>query len=166
MPCKRLRSKLLPTASRARTGFTLIEMLAVMVIIGMLLGIVTPRLQQLLKGIRVTQAISDITVIEQDVIAFSAVYDSLPQNLAAVGRGGMVDPWGHPYRYLAMTYDKNGNPPGGVRMDRSLHPLNSDFDLYSVGEDGATALPLTAKASQDDIVRANDGGFVGLARLY
>lgn len=166
MSRKRLQSKALPTAPRARTGFTLIEMLAVMAIIGMLLGIVTPRLQQLLKSIRVTEAINDITVIQQDVIAFSAVYDSLPQNLEAVGRGGMVDPWGHPYRYLAMTYDKNGNPSAGVRMDRALHPLNSDFDLYSMGEDGVTALPLTAKASQDDIIRANDGGFVGLARLY
>lgn len=51
-------------------------------------------------------------------------------------------------------------------MDRSLHPLNSDFDLYSMGKDGNTAKPITAKISQDDIIRANDGGFVGLARRY
>ena len=166
MSCKRLQFQLLPTACRARTGFTLIEMLAVMAIIGMLLGIATPRLQQLLKGVRVTEAINDITVIEQDVIAYSAVNDSLPPSLDAIGRGGMLDPWGNPYQYLVMTYDKNGRPSAGGRKDRSLHPLNSDFDLYSMGEDGVSVAPITAKPSQDDIIRANDGGYVGLARLY
>lgn len=92
MSCKRSQSQFPPPAWRSRAGFTLIEMLAVMVIIGMLLGIVTPRLQQLLKSVRVTEAISDITVIEQDVIAFSAVHDSLPPSLEAIGRGGMLDP--------------------------------------------------------------------------
>jgi general secretion pathway protein G len=45
-------------------------------------------------------------------------------------------------------------------------PINSDFDLYSVGRDGQSAPALTAKVSQDDIVRANNGGFVGLASDY
>ena len=45
-------------------------------------------------------------------------------------------------------------------------PLNSDFDLYSMGPDGQTATPLTAKASRDDIVRANNGGFIGVASDY
>ena len=42
-------------------------------------------------------------------------------------------------------------------------PKNSDFDLYSMGKDGASVGPLTAKASRDDVVRASDGRFVGLA---
>ena len=45
-------------------------------------------------------------------------------------------------------------------------PLNSEYDLYSKGKDGASAPALTAAASKDDIVRANDGGFVGLAINY
>lgn len=44
-----------------------------------------------------------------------------------------------------------------------MNPLNSDFDLYSMGPDGKTATPLTAKASYDDIIRAVDGKFLGLA---
>lgn len=149
---------------RKRAGFTLIELIAVVVMIGMLLGIVTPKLQVILKTVRVAQAIGDISVIQVDVMAFSALRDSLPESLAAIGWGDKLDPWGRPYQYLAWDLSKKN--PSGARKDRSLHPLNSDFDLYSKGEDGASVPPITAGASQDDIIRANDGGYVGLARLY
>ncbi len=157
----------LPSLGRRKpAGFTLIELIAVLAIIGMLLGIVTPRLQALLKTVKVTQAIGDISAIQVDVAAFAALRDSLPESLTAVGWGDKLDPWGHPYQYLVMTYDEHGHPSSGGRKDRSLHPLNSDFDLFSMGEDGASVAPITAGPSQDDIIRANDGGFVGLARLY
>ena len=35
-----------------------------------------------------------------------------------------------------------------------------------MGKDGASIGPLTAKASLDDIVRANNGQFIGLAADY
>jgi general secretion pathway protein G len=35
-----------------------------------------------------------------------------------------------------------------------------------MGKDGASVSPLTAKASRDDIVRANNGGFIGLAEDF
>ena len=53
-----------------------------------------------------------------------------------------------------------------ARKDRFLVPINSDFDLYSMGADGASVPALTAKASRDDIVRAADGAFVGLASQF
>jgi len=59
-----------------------------------------------------------------------------------------------------------GATTGQVRKDKSLHPLNTDYDLYSMGPDGQTAKPLTSSKSQDDIVRANNGGFVGLGKDY
>ena len=152
------------TAGRGARGFTLVEMLAVMVLIGVLVGIVTPRLEYLLETVRVTQAIADINIIQLDILSFSANNDSLPPDLATIGRGGMLDPWGNPYQYL--SFNGNDKNPAGARKDRSLHPLNSDFDLYSMGSDGASVAPITAKASQDDIIRANDGGYVGLARNY
>jgi general secretion pathway protein G len=152
--------------TRSRAGFTLIEMLAVMALIGVLSGIVTPRLNDILLMVKVTQAIADINAIQQDVLAFSATSDSLPPDLATVGRGGMLDPWGNPYQYLVTATSRHGHSPGGARKDRSLHPLNSDFDLYSMGADGQSAPPITARPSQDDIIRANDGGYIGLARNY
>lgn len=63
-----------------------------------------------------------------------------------------------------------GGPPcggiGGARKDRFLVPINSDFDLYSMGKDGESVGPLTAKKSHDDVIRANDGGFYGLAANF
>ena len=45
-------------------------------------------------------------------------------------------------------------------------PINSDFDLYSMGKDGKSQTPLTAKASHDDIIFANNGEYVGRASEY
>jgi general secretion pathway protein G len=63
-----------------------------------------------------------------------------------------------------------GGPPcggiGGARKDRFLVPINSDFDIYSMGRDGQTIAPLTAPKSHDDIIRASDGGFYGLAAYF
>lgn len=73
------------------------------------------------------------------------------------------DPWGNPYRYTNIANTKS---KGKLRKDKSLVPLNTDYDLYSMGADGASQPPLTAKASRDDIVRANNGDFVGLATDY
>jgi len=74
-----------------------------------------------------------------------------------------LDPWGNPYQYL--NFD-NVNGQGQKKKDKFLVPLNSTYDLYSMGKDGNTSTALTANASQDDIVRANDGAFVGLASQY
>jgi general secretion pathway protein G len=51
----------------------------------------------------------------------------------------------------------------GSRKDRFGASLNSDFDLYSMGRNQETADSLSAPQSHDDIVRASDGMFVGLA---
>jgi general secretion pathway protein G len=53
-----------------------------------------------------------------------------------------------------------------IRKDRNLHPLNSEFDLYSIGKDGRSMSALTAQISQDDVIWARDGNFVGLAADY
>ncbi len=45
-------------------------------------------------------------------------------------------------------------------------PINSRYDLYSVGADGQSTPPLTAKTSRDDIIYANDGGYIGRASGY
>ena len=52
---------------------------------------------------------------------------------------------------------------GQARKDRFLVPINSDYDLYSMGPDGGSVPPLTAALSRDDIIRANNGDYFGLA---
>jgi len=141
-------------------GFTIIEVLLVAVIIGILASMAMPSLQRALERARIARAIGDVDAIGWDVIEYELVNSSFPTSLAAVGRANLLDPWGNPYQYLKIRGSSGGK--GQMRKDRFLVPVNSDFDLYSMGPDGASASPLTAKISQDDIVRANDGGFVGL----
>jgi len=52
------------------------------------------------------------------------------------------------------------------RRDRYLFPLNTDYDLFSLGPDARTAVSLGSKLGQDDVIRANDGGFFGVAADY
>ncbi|HEV7837109.1 MAG TPA: prepilin-type N-terminal cleavage/methylation domain-containing protein [Gemmatimonadaceae bacterium] len=145
---------------RQRTaGFTLIELLLVVAIIGLLASLSGPKLQRAIELARVAKAIGDIQAFQTELTSL----DSLPTSLAAINRTAFLDPWGRPYVYLKLEGTKNN---GKARKDHFLVPLNSDFDLYSVGKDGASAGPLTAKASADDVVRANNGGFIGLAARY
>ena len=54
----------------------------------------------------------------------------------------------------------------GCARTASSSPLNTDFDLYSLGPDGESALALPAAPSRDDVVRAGDGAYIGLAVNY
>ncbi|MCZ6754564.1 MAG: prepilin-type N-terminal cleavage/methylation domain-containing protein [Gemmatimonadetes bacterium] len=148
-------------------GFTMIEMLIVIAILGTLLAIALPMLQAALDRARVARTIGDIGALQIDIAAYEAGGKGLPESLATIGRASLLDPWGRPYIYLKFDIDKpGGGAPRGARKDRFLVPLNSTYDLYSVGKDGETVAALTAKASKDDIIRANDGGFIGLAVKY
>ncbi len=149
-------------------GFTMIEMMIVMAIIGTLLAIALPMFQGALDKAHVARAIGDIGALQTDIAAFEAGGKGLPETLDDIGRGTLLDPWGNPYEYLNFHIDEGGGrqPPGGARKDRFLVPINSTYDLYSMGKDGNSVSALTAPASKDDIVRANDGGFIGLAMKY
>ncbi|MBY0401297.1 prepilin-type N-terminal cleavage/methylation domain-containing protein [Myxococcota bacterium] len=62
--------------------------------------------------------------------------------------------------------DGGGSIMGEVRKDRFQVPINSDFDLYSMGPDGETRAPLSPPVSRDDIIRANDGAYYGVAAEF
>lgn len=152
----------------AQQGFTLLELLVVLVVLGLLAALAIPKAEAAKDQARIVKAIGDIRAIQLDLITLEVGGQPLPANLAAIGRD-IPDPWGRPYVYLPFPTRSNGagyRVPPGARRDRFLVPINSSFDLYSMGRDGRTALPLTAAASLDDIVRANDGGFIGLAARY
>ena len=83
-----------------------------------------------------------------------------PVSLAAIGRATLLDPWGNPYMYVKLA---GTNGTGQARKNKFQVPLNDDFDLGSAGPDGKSKNPLTAADSQDDILRAWNGAFVGLA---
>jgi general secretion pathway protein G len=170
-------------------GFTLIELMIVIAILGTLAGISIPLYASYIEQARVTRAIAEINIIEKEIWLYDDENDTLPNTLADIGRGNLKDPWGNLYQYLNFDTlttgpggggggggkggkgGKGGNgggggPPDKPRKDRFLVPINSDYDLYSMGRDGQSVEPLTAKMSRDDVVRANDGEFIGLAYKF
>lgn len=152
------------TRSRGKTpGFTLVEVVAALAIIGVLSAIAVPRGMELVDRARVARATVDLHAMTTELLS----QDSLPASLALIGRDQLQDPWGNTYIYYAFPQGSNGRRnPAGARKDRFLVPINSLFDLYSKGRDGLTQAPLTSKAGSDDVIVANDGGYIGLARAY
>lgn len=143
-------------------GFTLIELMLVMAIIGTLAAIAIPNYFSYREKAKVVRAIIEIKEIERAILLFTLNSNNLPGTLAEAGIGNPVDPWGNKYVY----YPVNSVPKGQRRKDKSLVPVNTDFDLYSMGSDGKSQPPFTAKSSYDDVVRANNGSYIGLAKNY
>lgn len=125
-------------AHRAVGGFTLIEIMVVVVILGILAALVVPKIMSRPDEARIIAAKQDIASISQALKLYrldNGRYPTTEQGIAALvtkpttepipnnwKAGGYLerlpkDPWGHPYQYL--------NP--GVR---------GEVDIFSFGADG------------------------------
>jgi general secretion pathway protein G len=143
-------------------GITLLELVVVLAIGGLLASIGIPAYQAAIERARVSQAVSDIGLLSIGVARWYTNTFTYPATLEEARVDNKLDPWGHPYLYLRISTATTGQ----VRRDRNLRPINSDFDLYSMGKDGETTTQLQGRKARDDVVRANDGGFLGLAKDY
>ena len=146
-----------------KLGFTLVELMITLAILAVLASIAYVAYNGYTEAARISSAIKQINVMSLVINDYKLEYGHFPDSLQDIGMASMEDPWGNPYHYLNIETATN---PGQVRKDHNLVPLNTDYDLYSSGKDGISRPPLTAAASHDDIVRANNGGFVGLASDY
>ena len=107
-------------------GFTLVELMVVIVIIGLLATVVIINVLPATDKAAATKAKADVSTLEQGVEMYrlnKMRYPSAAEGLQAISAEGYVkrlpkDPWGNPYRYAA---------PG--RNGRA-------FDIYSYGADG------------------------------
>jgi len=127
-----------PLRRSAEHGFTLVELMVVIVILGLLAAIVVINVVPFGDKARVVKAKSDIATIESALNAYQLSMGSYPtsdQGLQALvampaglsdpsqyQKGGYIkklekDPWGHPYLYAA---------PG----------QHGAFDVWSLGADG------------------------------
>ena len=117
-------------------GFTLLELLVVMVIIGLLAGYVGPKLfAQIGKSeVKVTRAQIDALQKSLDQYRIdTGRYPSSQQGLAAlVTRPGDEQRWQGPYLAKAVPSDPWGRPYGYRAPGE-----HGDYDLYSLGRDGA-----------------------------
>ena len=148
---------------RPGKGFTLIELLVAMAIIFTVAAIAIPNLISAVDFARVGRAVADIRNFEDEISLYQSINGKLPDDLSQIGYANYLDPWHNPYEYLNHA-TMHGN--GQARKDRFLVPLNSDYDLYSDGKDGKSVSPLSAQSSQDDVIRANDGSYVGPASQF
>lgn len=153
-----------------KKAFTLIEVLLIVAIVGTLLALLVPSYTNLLEKSRTNRAIADIVRISRELDDFLMDNGNLPETLNDLIQQSkplnLIDPWGNLYAYLVILGKKKNEIQGKWRKDRFMVPINSDYDLYSMGKDEISIAPLTAQASWDDIIRASDGGFIGLAHKF
>ncbi len=143
-------------------GFTLIELVVVLAAIVVLGSLAIPAFNSYVERSRVARAVSDIGTVSLQLYRWQLNTRSFPATLAEAGIPPGNDPWGRPYEYLRVAGANNGQ----LRKDHNLVPINTDFDLYSKGPDGASVGPLTAQSSRDDVVRGNNGAYIGVAANY
>jgi general secretion pathway protein G len=118
------------------SGFTLLELLVVMVIIGLLAGIVAPRYFSQVGKSRVKAARAQIDSLDKALEQFRIDTGRLPsteEGLAALNSAppGMTN-WEGPYLKRAVPPDPWGHPY--VYVQPGTH--QNDFDLESYGRDG------------------------------
>ena len=151
-------------ARNATDGFTLVELMFVVAIVGVLAVLASGQYSKYVDNAKVANARADILVMSLEIQRFrnNSSTAELPASLADIGRGQQLDPWNNAYHYTAL----NGGNKGKARKDHKLNPLNSDFDLFSAGKNGVFKTQITQKDSVDDVIRARDGSFVDLAEKF
>ena len=112
-------------SGHSESGFTLVELMVVIVIIGLLATVVVINVMPAQDTARIKKAQADIATLEQGVEMYRLNRLNHPttgEGLQALVDGGFIkrlpnDPWGKPYRYAAPGRD--GAP----------------FDISSLGAD-------------------------------
>lgn len=124
-----------PSFSDRPRGFTLLELLVVILIIGLLVGIVAPRFMSQISRSEVTTAKAQIDAFDKALQAFRIDMGRYPSDGEGLGAlvqqsagdvrwrgpylkdGVPTDPWGMPYHYRASS------------------SRGKDFDIISLGRD-------------------------------
>jgi general secretion pathway protein G len=148
---------------RRQRGFSLIELLIAISVLLIIAAIAIPAFLQALDKARVARCVGDLRKIGNDIDTMGLTTGTYPTTLIQVDDDTKLDPWGSPYVFVNLMEPSTS---GQARLDRFNVPINKQIDLYSMGADKQTATPLVAAPSQDDVIWASDGGYLGLASQY
>lgn len=124
------------SVSRAGTeGFTLLELLVVMVIIGLLASFVGPRYFSQIGKSEIKAARAQIDALEKALDQYRldvGKYPSSEQGLVALNMGPSNEPkWGGPYLKKGVPLD-----PWGKAYAYKYPGEHNEYDLLSFGKDG------------------------------
>lgn len=139
---------LLSAVRRQRQGFTLIEIMLVVVIIGILAAVIGPRMAGKTKGAKVSATRQSIKALETTLGMFEIQAGRFPTteeglNALLEKPGDLSDEeWDGPY---VKEFPKDAF--GEEFIYRSPGEINSDYDLISKGFD-------KKEGSEDDITNA------------
>lgn len=125
-----MRSPHVPSPPRRAAGFTLIEIMVVVAIIGLLATLVAPNVMKYLRSSRVTVTQAKIKNLKQPISQYQMIHSRLPDSLEELmsedeanmneayieSREEILDAWGNEIRFERMS--------------------NSKYDLISLGADG------------------------------
>jgi general secretion pathway protein G len=120
---------------RDQRGFTLIELLVVIIVLGLLVGLVGPRLFGRVGQSKVAAAKAQIELIGAGLDQYRLDVGSYPNaslGLDALQRNPNIANWNGPYLKKAVPKDPWGNP----YKYRCCPGQNGDYDLWSEGADG------------------------------
>jgi prepilin-type N-terminal cleavage/methylation domain-containing protein len=160
-PLNSMRNSLL-----TNSGFTMIELLMVMGIVGVLATMAYSTLGEIRDKTRNARCVSELRNIEKDIFSFASEKGSFPTSLAEIKRANEKDPWGNDYVYALAAEPVGPLNVGPLNRSSTGQTINSDFDLYSAGNNGLSTQSIIDPESTDDIIRANEGSFCDMAKRY
>jgi len=118
---------------RGASGFTLIEMTMVLVLIGVVMAIVGGKIWQNFQAAQVKAGIAQVHSLEMKVQSYALDNGSAPQALdALVTRPSNASNWNGPYAKPADLKD-----PFGHAFLYKYPGEHGDFDIVFLGKDGA-----------------------------